>query len=287
MVQVYLPMGYPIQSGAEFANVIYQGSVVRLYQIPTDPRSDTQLQNRRFLSDITKTKKNLGLFARGACRAVMGSSWGTVLYQIVKADIESWWSEALAEWDTFQEANQNDWRAASPYQATYDDVGQIYFGLTRVIAQALYFYSGNYWGSALWTETQSAAAATWWAKDLTDALQKGKWNDLDSRIAKFGWTDITHASSYLGEYNTGSNNGDDRIEFYVKCSAFKYGYLAGPTFGTVGIYVDGVLAKSLNQYNATSLPQQEWMITAAFRGLHFVKVMATAGYGTLDFVDVQ
>lgn len=69
----------------------------------------------------------------------MGSSWGTVIYQIIKADIESFWSEALAEWDDFGATNKDAWRAASPYQATFNDVGEIYFGLSRVIARSLNF----------------------------------------------------------------------------------------------------------------------------------------------------
>lgn len=218
MVQVFLPMGYPLQSGYQFANVIYQGQVVRLYTLAVDPRSNAQLQNRRFLSDVGKMKKCLGLWARGSLKAVLGSSWGTVLYQIIKADIENYWSEALAEWETFAEQNQDAWRSAAPYQATFNDQGQIFFALTRVIARVLIFYSGKSWkSSATWTETQSALAAAWWAKDLTDAFSKGTYTTAHALFnGGAGFTDF-YIFGKMGRFAYTGNGTHSHYRWIADC----------------------------------------------------------------------
>lgn len=282
-------MGYPIQSGAEFSNVIYQGNVVRLYSIPTDPRSDAQLQNRRFLSDVTKVKKNLGVFAKGACRAVMGSSWGTVIYQIIKADIESFWSEALAEWDDFGATNKDAWRAASPYQATFNDVGEIYFGLSRVIARSLNFFSGSYWGSALWTETQSAAAAAWWAKDLTNVLTKGIcFDDHPGITYNANFTRYFDANAYGSYYRKAGGGGTPTLEFYFKARYFTFWFAKGPSYGVVKVIVDGVENSQVNQYLSSTLWQTNSNVTAGFTGLHHVKMERLSGSEiNLNYITVQ
>jgi hypothetical protein len=283
MVQVYLPMGYPLQSGNQFANVIYQGGIVRLYTLAVDPRSDAQLQNRRFLSDVNKMKKCLGLWAKGSLKTVLGSSWGTVLYQIIKADVENYWSEALAEWETFAEVNQEAWRNAAPYQATFNDVGMIYFGLTRVIARTLFFYSGETWkASSTWAENESALAVAWWAKDLTDAMVKGVYDDASTKIEYSGtwyirspWTaynNATHMTNVLGA---------SLMYFFIGLSS-SFTYAADPPGGTGELFLDGVSLETFTQsiYGGTKI------VTAQVRKLHCVKLVYKTGYFNMDRVDV-
>lgn len=288
MVQVYLPMGYPLQTGSVYSNVIYQGNVVRLYSIPTDPRSDAQLQNRRFLSDVTKVKKNLGLFAKGACRAVMGASWGTVIYQIIKADIENYWSEALAEWDTFGATNKDAWRLASPYQATFNDVGEIYFGLTRVVARSLFFYSGSYWGSSLWTETQSAAAAAWWAKDLTNVLIKGiNFDDHPGIDYHGGWYRVFDANAYGSYYVKEDTGASEQLDFYFKGKTFGFYFAKGSGYGGVKITIDGVDVATISQNLSSTLWQVVEYLSASFSGLHHVKMQRVSGLAVnLNYIKV-
>lgn len=287
MVQVYLPMGYPQLSGLEFANVIYQGNVVRLYTVPKDPRTEAQLQQRRLLADISKVRASLGSWGKAACKTALGARWSTVIWQCVKADIEGWWSAALEEWDDFAEPNKEAWRTACPYQATYNDMGQIYFGLVRLVAHAIVHYSNLSWGSSTtWTEAQSATATTWWTKQVIDAVPVGITNDSSSKINKTQWDRITHAASYGGQYYQSVPWPTRYVEFYFYGRSFDYGYLAGPTMYEVKIYVDGVLARTLWQNTATERPQQSVRIDTGVKGLHYVRVDVSQQNGSFDFVKV-
>jgi hypothetical protein len=287
MATVYLPMGYPIQSGNAFQNVIYQGSVVRLYTLPKDPRSDAQLQERRFLSDVTKTKKCLGLWAKGACRAVFGTSWGTVIYQIIKADVEGWWSGALAEWESFGEVNQDAWRAASPYQATFNDVGEIFFGLTRVIAQALNFYSGIYWGSELWTETESAAALAWWQKDLMDAILKGTYEETYAGLHfSVSWDTYTDGNWHGGGYKLGNFVYAGSCYFYFYARGIIFGYGRDNYYGNMKVSIDGVQVGLIDQHNNSPIYQVYSTFDTGVKRLHYAKLEVMTNLGNVDWIQV-
>ncbi len=75
--------------------------------------------------------------------------------------------------------NQEAWRTAAPYKACFNDLGMIYFGLIRVMYHAALHFSGISWGMDEWEETESAAAAAWWAQDLQAAVSKGIYDDDD------------------------------------------------------------------------------------------------------------
>lgn len=287
MVQVYLPMGYPLQSGQEFSNIIYQGNVVRLYTLPKDPRSDAQLQNRKFLSDIVKVRKNLGAFAKGACITVMGPQWQTVLYQMIKADIEGWWSGALEEWENFGEVNKNNWRNACPYQATFNDVGEIFFGLSRVLHRALLFYSGISWESAEWTETQSADALVWWGKNLVYVMEKVIYDDGDQRLKYTGtWTRINHAQAFNGSYYQANAAVGGSMEAYFKSHIMRYVFKSASTNGSVDIQIDGgaVVRWSLDYGDEVGF----WLITPTVpsKNLHRIKITAAIGVVNIDSLEV-
>lgn len=165
-----MPFGYPLVSGAEAETIIYQGQLVRAYTLPSDPRSDSQLFSRKFLSDVSKMRSKLGAFGKLALKESLGSAWSTVIFQLVKSDSDGWWSEAGEIWDAMTDEEKNAWRSASPYQLTFNDVGLIYFSLSRVVYKALEKYRGNGYLSSEWDVGDSAAAAAWWAKSKLDAL---------------------------------------------------------------------------------------------------------------------
>lgn len=280
MVQVYLPMGYPQQSGQQFANVIYQGNVVRLYTVPKDPRSDAQLDQRRFLSDITKMRSMLGVFGKAAMSSALGSKWGTVVYQAIKADMENWWSDALAEWNNFTEGNQEAWRTAAPYKACFNDLGMIYYGLTRVMYRAALSWSSHHWEMEEWGEAESAGAVAWWARDLTGVLTS-KLIDSDSALITYhdGGTRVLNASFIGGSFYKDIGY----FEFYFKAKHFTLMAVNGPDHGTIKIYLDGVvkfehdLTDSIlrNIYNPT--------IDFDRKGLHFLRVEG----GAIDFIGLS
>lgn len=281
-------MGYPQQSGQQFENVIYQGTVVRLYTVPKDPRSDAQLNQRRFLSDITKMRSMLGVFGKAAMKTALGSKWGTVIYQAIKADVESWWSNALEEWDNFGEVNQQAWRNAAPYQACFNDVGLIYFGLTRVLYQALLNWSFTTWGMALWAENESVAAAAWWARDLTSVMSNNGYDDLSVFINYYGsWASIVNASCFLGAYTKGVGSSGDYFEFFFIGSNVEIGYMKDASAGVVGVYIDGQFVQDVNQYNASPVYQWNTMFNTGVKKLHYVKVVKGAQEANVDFVIVS
>lgn len=166
MPTVYLPFGYPQLQGLEFANVIYQGEMVRLYTVPADPRNEAQIYQRELFADLARMRGTAGTFVRAVARQALGSRWTGVFTQIVKADVGLWWQDALARWDGFADLARTAWRAASPHQGTYNDMGKMFYATIRTLSDAILFYSGDYWGAEEWGEGDSAAALAWWNKTL-------------------------------------------------------------------------------------------------------------------------
>lgn len=185
MPQVYLPFGYPRLSGMEFQNVIYQGEMVRLYVVPVDPRNDAQIEQRELFADLARVRGSLGSFGRAVARQILGSRWTGVFTQIIKADVGGWWSGALALFDGFTSLGKDAWRSACPNQATYNDVGRIYFAVARTLAHALLEYGQDLWGVDLWGEGDSAAATAWWTR-LIDTYKSAVYGRDMERSA--GWS---------------------------------------------------------------------------------------------------
>lgn len=288
MVKVYLPMGYPIQSGNQFENVIYQGSVARLYEIPKDPRSDAQLQNRRFLSDVTRVRGTMGAFGRAACKAALGSKWSTLLYQVIKADVESWWSNALAEWDGFGEQNQEAWRQASPYQLTFNDVGQIFFGVIRVLYKTLDFYAGYVWEMEEWIETESADALAWWQKVIEVGLPRGMYSVSWLGYVWDGtWTSVYSPGFWSDNYAVASGPVGKCFSAYWSGKTFTLWFAKGPTFGNLLVYMDGQLVRTIEQYQAGSVGQTFIEYECALRGLHYLELVKESADVTADAVKIN
>lgn len=292
MVQVYLPMGYPQLSGLEFANVIYQGNVVRLYTVPKDPRTEAQLLERRILSDVSKIRSTLGKWGKAACKTALGSRWSTVIWQAIKADIEGWWSAALEEWDAISPTNKDAWRAACPYQATYNDMGEIYFGLVRVIYHAVTHYSGLAFESAAWTEAQSAAASAWWIKNLDGAFAKGIYDDNANGIHDHGSIGRDDGAPYYGLYGGHQANmtaiGDGHVDFYIIGRFLTIGYTKANGAGIADVRVDGETVATINQFYEGWIPQVEQEIDLGSKGLHYVKYGPNgSGWCNLDFIKVR
>lgn len=286
MAKVYLPMGYPIQSGNQFENVVYQGGIVRVYTLEKDPRSDAQIENRRFLSDVTKVRSTLGIWGKGACRSIMGAHWGTVIFQVIKADVETWWSGALAEWEDFSEENQEAWRTASPYQATFSDVGQIFFCVQRVIYRALFFWGGAGWGAAEWEETQSAQALAWWLEDGSNFLHFGKYDETElSGVLTGTWNSTEIAESYMGACLVSAGATGETFTFEFIGKNFKYGFLYWPDGGIYRVYIDGVrIYRASQYYQWGTLPTQE-IIRVPSRGVHRACIECETGKIAVDWVE--
>jgi hypothetical protein len=290
MVQVYLPLGYPAMQGQVEQMLIYQGNVVRLYQVPTDPRTEAQLFERKFLADLVKMRSNLGTWGRGACKAAFGSKWGSVLYQLVKLDHDTCWSSAVATWEAFSAEQKEAWREFAPYQATYNDPGKIFCALSLSIYLLFLEYSGHDWGAESWVGGQAEECLGWWMKDLTGVIRGQK---VDGDNPPIDGSPHFGAGPRVGWYNDTLFSWLPASEiwfgFYCYGRIITVSYSQHQYFGNYPIYADGKQVGTLNQYKAGQgtdlLAAQEFNL--GYRGLHYVKVIGSGNTGiSLDAVEV-
>jgi hypothetical protein len=288
MVVVYLPYGYPVQSGQPYDNVVYQGNIVRVYDIPIDPRTNEQLFNRRFLADTSKVRSMLATWGKAAGRTVFGTKWATVVYQLIKADEDARWTEAEDAWNGFVQSEKNTWHDAAPYSATFNDPGKMFYCYARVLAQLLFDFSSITWGAEVWGASDSAAAADWWTWTTGGAMNPSIYDDTSTLFTYLdGWKINGFAGAYGDAVHDTISSGTAACEFYFHGSSFDFQYVKFSDYGNAKVYLDGVLKGTINQYNGTLLTGLFNTYTADFKGLHFVKVIADASKINIDCVTVH
>lgn len=290
MATVVLPFGYPLISGAESETIIYQGTLVRSYTLPSDPRSASQLQNRRFLSDFAKMRATAGAFARAAFRSNLGTKWGAILYQYAKADLNSYWSSAVLEWGTFSEAGRDEWRDAAPYLATFNDKGLIFFALLRTAYYAVGNFGVDFFGLEEWGELESADALMWWNLENNIYAPKGIY-DMPAYQSTFGieGTPTNNASALNGSYL----EDVETFEFFIYGRTVVFFGRRAPGLGTVRTYFDGEIFSTVDISNAVEVFQYELVGAGPgsnedrnFKGFHVVKFEVLSGSVNLDFFRV-
>ena len=287
MAVVYLPYGYPIQSGTDYENLIYQGVVVRVYDVPLDPRTNEQLFHRRFLSDTSKVRSMMSTWGKAAAKTVFGSKWATVVYQLIKADEGARWSEAESAWNTFTISERNAWNAVAPYLATFNDPGKVFYCYARALAALLFDFSGITWLASVWTSSDSAAAAAWWAKVDSSELATGIVDDTNAHIVYGGsWHTNGWAGAFGGAVHETLVAGAGSAEFYFLGSSLSFQYVKHTVYGTVRIFLDEVDQGTLSQYNAGLLTGISAIYYPAVKGLHYMRVVADAGIINLDALQV-
>jgi hypothetical protein len=215
MASVYLPFGYPKISGQQYANVIYQGTMVRLYQVPTDPRTDAQLEERRFFSDLARMRGTLGDWGKGALRLALGSRWVGNFLQVVKADDDGYYAGLAAEWDGFTPNARADWQAAAPYQATFNNQGLSFFSISRMVYHILSLYSPVLFECQEWGESDSALALAWWSLTKNDAIVKNLY-DVEPPNFTIGqsWTRVEQEGAAGGHVWQADHENPTAITFY-------------------------------------------------------------------------
>jgi len=291
MAVVYLPYGYPLQSGAAYDAIVYQGSMVRVYTLPTDPRTTEQLFNRRFLADTSKMRKMLGVWGKAAGRTVFGTTWGSIVYQLIKADEGGVWSDAESAWSGFYESERDAWRAVAPYLATYNDPGKMFYCYARALGQLMISYSAVAWGAMVWGASDSAAAAAWWAKDYSSALGIGSFEENNSLIVYHGtWGRDDGAPNYGlhgGYYEIGSSGASHWAECFFHGRFLWFGYALASGYAGVKISLDGGAETVVNQYSTIWTPQQVQVFDSGWKGLHYLKVADASGQKNLDWLEVH
>lgn len=280
-------MGYPLQAGQEFESVIYQGTIARLYTLATDPRSNSQLQQRRFLSDVTRMRATMGTWGKAACKYALGSKWSTIIYQCIKADVGGWWSDALEEWEAMPEEQQEDWRSAALYKATYDDLGMIFFCLMRVVRGAVAQYSDLDVVVPYFEADEAPNAAAWMQGTIGWQVQKGIYDELNIPLVTTGsWTREAKAGCYGGYYYKPTTSGAHSYKFFYFGKKIDIGFYKNTSGGTADVYIDGVKQDALfSQYGEEAFQQRgQWK--PAKTGFHAVLVERKTGLINLDFVEV-
>lgn len=279
MATVYLPFGYPQLSGTPFQTVIYQGTVCRLYTVPNDPRTASQLFERRLFADMGKMRKTMGSWARGAARAALGSSWSTNLLQLIKADDGQRWQDAELMWDEDPQQIHDEWNAVAPFTATFNEPGRVFFLMVRVLMDTLIDFTGLQWGGYLFGTTDWTDALAWWNKDISDAFQGGLLQENAAQAEIVGYWDRFAVSGANGGYigrNAYEASARWRVYWEGKSATITYWR---PTDGwnAVPIYLDGVLHATLNQYyNPATFGQS--VVSAEKSGLHCLELRGHANH---------
>lgn len=286
MAVVYLPYGYPLQSGNAYDAIVYQGAMVRVYTLPADPRTTDQLFNRRFLADTSKVRKVLGTWGKGAGKSVFGSTWATIVYQLIKADEGGVWSDAEALWNGFSIPGQNAWRAVAPYAATYNDPGKMFYCYARALIDLLLAYGGVTWLGLQWDEGDSAAAAAWWAKVQNSEMVVGTYDDLDAKLYWVGaWWSGSNASYYNGSTHNTAIGQVCTCDFYYYAKGISIYYFTQPSNGSIAVYIDGQLVGTINQHSTPTVYGVYSSYTVS-KGLHHVHLVSDSGWENVDRVDV-
>lgn len=288
MAKVYLPLGYPQISGQQFENVIYSGNLVRCYTGVNDPRTDAQLQERRFLSDVTKVRSMLGPLGRGACRSVLGNKWGTVIYQAIKSDMDSMWSTARADWLGFTENDQDAWRVACPYRATFNDLGEMFYCVAWVVSHLIDKFGGMWFGVGEWGAGDSSAALDWWTRGVEGLPTVGQYF-YDNAIFAFGgnWTDEDGNPTVPRHVYISQGAGGEFFEFDFFGRKFDYYYFQFLEGGACDFYLDGQLVSSHSQYKSGSAISLWSSFDALKRGVHHARFVGSGGKIVLDNVAIQ
>lgn len=281
MATVYLPFGYPQIEGEEFETIIYQGAVARKYVIPADPRTDSQVFERKMLSDFTKMRAKLWPWGRGALRSTFGVKWATSIYQLVKADHGGYWSEAESDWEEMSGTYQDEWRTYALYSLTMNDPGKVFFCMARVVAKLLQEFGLWDWVSFIWADSEANAAAAWWTAPIENAAER-ETVDNEGAYFIFGDWDIEEdASAYLGSLHVADPNELEQA-FTVLCVARKIVYICKTQDGggVVTIKADGAIVGTVDQQSGDGNDhyQVEFERDIGWRGLHYMQFEHT-GYG--------
>lgn len=273
MAVVYLPYGYPKQSGVEFQTVVYQGTIVRVYTLPTDPRTTDQLFNRRFLADSSKMRSTIGTWAKQLAKQTFGSKWSTAIYQLLKADDAGYWADAEALWNTFPQYEQIAWRTVAPYQATYNDPGKVFFCYARALVQILEQFTGLTWKANIWGLGDSAAALTWWNKAVNSELFSGFYDETSSLYTYVGGWQTNGWAVAIGGATKDTNLASGcSVEFYFFGSAISFYFVRASSYYTGEVFLDGVSQGTLDQHTTGSAVSAYQSYFPAVAGLHHFKI---------------
>jgi len=246
MAQVILPYGYPLLSGQTATTVIYQGTVERSYTNVVDPRTNSQLFARELLSDISKIRGSAGAWVKSAWKHQFGSKWSSVIYQMVKGDVDGYWTDSSDAWLALSELNRQNWRDAAPFQATYNDPGELWFRLLYLVFSWVDDHGLNIFYQPEVAEGTLAESLAWWTAELTDfgwQVRSAFFIDINDRdsgwVFSGAWSDVSDSNASVGTLRETSEPGA-YAEIQLEASRFGYGYRQDVDGANVEVKLDGV-----------------------------------------------
>jgi hypothetical protein len=283
MVQVYLPLGYP-QLNDTFQTLVFQGNVARLYTVPTDPRTDNQVFERKLLSDVSKMRGIAGKWAKSAWKINYGTRWATIIYQMVRGDVDGIWSGAKENFQAMSEPQQQAWRNAAPFQVTYNDPGEIFFALATMIYEWDHAHAGHRFYEVRPDTLNAQTVRAWWLADLSVygwPVQLDTAEDIDDRDPRWtysgSWNDWNGYGPLNNTIKQAQNNGD-YATINVRCTNLRLVYGQNTDCGTFKTYINGQEASNINANGVLTwqLYQVDIMRPLAVREF---KIVHTGGVG--------
>lgn len=281
MAHVYLPLGYPLLNET-FENVVYQGNVARFYNIPKDPRTDSQIFNRNLLGDVVKMRGCAGTWAKGLWKIAFGKRWATIIYQMVRGDVDGNWSAGIDSWKALSDEQKAVVSGEAPFKVTFNDPGMVWWGLYGMLYRWADVHGMTWWQMppviyAGWEEMKA-----WWM-DLKE--QAGNWGGIVSTITVgegeiflIGtWNIESDVNAQGGEYAETSEGGA-KVQFVALGRWLTIYYKMAVDQWVIRRFVDGVDQGDLvNLRNGITLWQQSYKWNIGSYGLHLIELVFDNG----------
>lgn len=269
MPTVYLPLGSSEAYGQVGEMMIYQGTWVRRYVVPYDPRTDAQLDVRNLFHDVTKMVRSGSSWARGTWASLAGPRWFPILYRSCSKDFLGSWSQAQIDWEAMSEIQQTAWNESAPYQATFSEQGRIFFSVARVVSKLLDASGYPDYELPVADGDNSAAVATWWSRELDGALIEGFYEDgHPDLIYSANWDVVSDGSAHGGSYHQQSGAGLASCTFYWTGTALRVYFNGQSGFGIMQIRTDPEYM-NVDLAGGSHAWQKSVLLSGLYRGLHF------------------
>lgn len=263
MATVYLPLGWT-QIGESFSNVIYQGTMARLHNVVSDPRTGNQVFERKNLSDVAKMRSMAGSWAKSSWKLIFGSKWATIIYQMAKGNVNNYWTEAEAVWNSWNESNRQVWRENSPYLVTWNDPGKIFYQMYSMLWWWAAEHGVDFYYQPLAFATNSADCKAWWLKTIYDLGWQfsdpfGTYiDDRDPRWVYSGTWNLWNGTGPREDTLTQGQANGDYAKINLKATQVRIGYMKNTDAGEFRYYVNGVEA-GIIQANGAGFEQAQFV----------------------------
>jgi hypothetical protein len=284
MPKVVLPLGSAEAYGAMGNDFIFQGTSVRSYAKPTDPKTGAQLDQRAFFRDVSKMIGEGGIYMRGACRSVIGVRWYTALYGLTAAR----WSADDAGWSALSAGVRADLNADAPYQATTGEPGRVWYS----VMQAMRNTSIRFYDIEVFYPADAAVWLEWYQRGINDVLGVGSYENATGIVEMSpGFGTVTDASASGGSYLQKNTTTPETALCVFWGKQARIIYRAAPDQGDCAWYQNSDVQNILPMYAAVETFGEQFVTPLKVEGLHFISFNARyyAGAWTkfnIDRIDI-